>query len=190
MIWNTGQVSTVDRPNGSKLMLWIRDVALKHDSDDCLIWPFSGSSNGYGSTVRQGKKLYIHRYICELVRGPAPTPKHHAAHSCDNGPGGCVNFKHLSWKTSAENQLDRFRGPRRKVPRDKLQPGHIMTRAVPFTQKAIERAVKAVERLGYKVGGVKPDGTVLVYSGDERPESLSIVPTDAQTAGGTSWDKL
>lgn len=125
MIWNTGQVSTVDRPNGSKLMLWIRDVALKYDSDDCLIWPFSGSSNGYGSTVREGKKLYIHRYICELVHGPAPTPKHHAAHSCDNGPGGCVNFKHLSWKTSAENQLDRFRGHRRKMPRDKLQPGHI-----------------------------------------------------------------
>lgn len=62
-----------------------------------------------------------------------------------------------------------------------------MTRAVPFTQKAIERAIKAVERRGYKVGGVKPDGTVLVYVGDERPESLSIVPTEAQT-GGSSWD--
>jgi hypothetical protein len=62
-----------------------------------------------------------------------------------------------------------------------------VTRAVPFTQKAIERAVKAVEKLGYKVGGVKPDGTVLVYIGDERPESLSIVPAAAQT-GGSSWD--
>lgn len=64
-----------------------------------------------------------------------------------------------------------------------------MTRAVPFTQAAIERAIRAVEKRGYKVGGVKPDGTVLVYTGDERPESLSIVPAPAQT-GGSSWDKL
>ncbi len=65
-----------------------------------------------------------------------------------------------------------------------------MTRAVPFTQAAIKKAVRAVEALGYKVGGVRPDGTVLVYTGDERPEHLSIVPSDAQNAGGTSWDKL
>jgi hypothetical protein len=125
MIWNTGQVSTVANPNGSKLMLWIRDVALKFDSEECLTWPFSGSSNGYGSTLRQGKKLYIHRYICELVHGPAPSHKHHAAHSCNNGHEGCVNFKHLSWKTSSENQLDRFRSYGRKMPCKKLQPGHI-----------------------------------------------------------------
>lgn len=63
-----------------------------------------------------------------------------------------------------------------------------MTRAIPFTQAAIERAIRAVEKRGYKVGGVKPDGTVLVYVGDERPEHLSIVPTEAQTAGGNTWD--
>lgn len=65
-----------------------------------------------------------------------------------------------------------------------------MSRVVPFTQAAIERAIRAVEKRGYKVGGVKPDGTVLVYAGDERPEHLSIVPAEAQNAGGTSWDKL
>lgn len=65
-----------------------------------------------------------------------------------------------------------------------------MTRAVPFTQAAIERAIKAVEKRGYKVGGVKPDGTVLVYSGDERPESLSIVPSPAQNGRDTSWDDV
>jgi hypothetical protein len=65
-----------------------------------------------------------------------------------------------------------------------------MTRAVPFTQAAIERAIKAVEKRGYKVGGVKPDGTVLVYTGDERPESLSIVPRQEQTVGGPRWEDL
>lgn len=65
-----------------------------------------------------------------------------------------------------------------------------MTRAVPFTQAAIERAIRAVEKRGYKVGGVKPDGTVLVYTGDERPEHLSIVPSPAQTDGGPRWGDL
>jgi hypothetical protein len=63
-----------------------------------------------------------------------------------------------------------------------------MTDKLPFTQAAIRRAIRAAERAGYRVGGVKPDGTVLVYSGDERPESLSIVPSHEQDAGGTSWD--
>lgn len=63
-----------------------------------------------------------------------------------------------------------------------------MSRAIPFTQAAIERAIRAAEKRGYKVGGVRPDGTVLVYEGDNRPENLSIVPATEQTTGGTSWD--
>jgi hypothetical protein len=58
---------------------------------------------------------------------------------------------------------------------------------LPFTQAAIERAIRAAEKRGYKVGGVKPDGTVLVYSGEDRPEDLSIVPPAAKD-GGSSWD--
>lgn len=56
-----------------------------------------------------------------------------------------------------------------------------------FTQAAIERVIRAVEKRGYRVGGVKPDGTVLVYSGDDRPDALSIVPPAAKD-GGSSWD--
>lgn len=63
-----------------------------------------------------------------------------------------------------------------------------MTARLPFTQAAIRRAIAAAEKAGYRVGGVKPDGTVLVYSGDDRPENLSIVPAQEQDAGGTSWD--
>ena len=36
-----------------------------------------------------------------------------------------------------------------------------MSKPLPFTQAAIERAIRAVEKRGYKVGGVRPDGTVL-----------------------------
>lgn len=112
--YNKGQSSSAENPGRSKVMLWIRDVALPHAEGGCLIWPFPREPTGYASTVRNGKKIYIHRYICEIAHGEPPTQKHHAAHSCDNGPGGCVSPKHVSWKTNAENQLDHFRlRPRR-----------------------------------------------------------------------------
>lgn len=103
---NKGRVSTPADPQGSVLMMWIRDH-LEYPHDYCLIWPFARGDNGYGSFGRQGKFIYTHRYICELVKGPPPTPEHQAAHSCGRGHEGCVNPKHLSWKTRAENQLDR-----------------------------------------------------------------------------------
>lgn len=63
-----------------------------------------------------------------------------------------------------------------------------MTARAAFTEAALRRAIRAAEKAGYRVGGVKPDGTVLVYSGDDRPENLSIVPPPEEATGGTSWD--
>jgi hypothetical protein len=124
MTHNRGIVSTAENPGKSKFMLYIRDVVLPFDGPDCLIWPFSREQTGYAGSVRRGKKMYIHRYVCELIHGEPPTPKHHAAHSCNNGPGGCVNPKHISWKTNAENQLDRYRDQARNV-RFKLLPHQV-----------------------------------------------------------------
>lgn len=62
-----------------------------------------------------------------------------------------------------------------------------MTARATFTEAALRRAIRAAEKLGYRVGGVKPDGTVLVFRGDERPENLSIVPKEGQDAGGNTW---
>lgn len=104
---NKGQVSTPDNPGNSPVMTWIRDH-LNYDIEySCLIWPFARGDNGYGSFGRSHTFTYAHRYICELVNGPAPSDEHQAAHSCGRGHHGCVNPKHLSWKTPAENQLDR-----------------------------------------------------------------------------------
>lgn len=114
-----GFVSSPSEPRGSKIMQWIRDVALGFEGDSCLVWPFAREVNGYGSFGRNKQKVMAHRYICEWTRGAPPAPEMHAAHSCDNGPGGCVNPKHLEWKTAGSNQLDRRRtepgpGQRRK----------------------------------------------------------------------------
>lgn len=85
---------------------FIRDVALKHSSDECLIWPFACDANGYGRMNKGGNSQLAHRVVCELVHGPAPTKKHNAAHSCGRGDKGCVSPRHLSWKTPKENSAD------------------------------------------------------------------------------------
>src|SRR5215471_14726746 len=85
---------------------WIQE-RVGHAGDDCLQWPFSRSSSGYGILFHEGKVVYAHRTMCELANGKPPTPKHHASHSCGRGHLGCVNPRHLEWKTAAENQQDR-----------------------------------------------------------------------------------
>jgi hypothetical protein len=62
-----------------------------------------------------------------------------------------------------------------------------MTGRAAFTEAQLRRTIRAVEKQGYRVGGVRPDGTVLVYVGEDRPEALSIVPP-ADKDGGSSWD--
>ncbi len=89
-----------------KTVQWLRDRA-NYSGDDCLIWPFNRISDGYGALGYLGDQVYAHRFMCELIHGAPPTPKHRAAHSCGRGQDGCVNPKHLSWKTNSENQLDR-----------------------------------------------------------------------------------
>lgn len=84
---------------------WLREVAAIYQGDDCLIWPFSLNSRGYPGFGVNGKPYRAHRYMCELVHGPAPADKPHAAHSC--GIKACCNPRHLSWKTASENEHDK-----------------------------------------------------------------------------------
>lgn len=51
-----------------------------------------------------------------------------------------------------------------------------MTRALPFTEVSLARAIKGVERAGRFVIGVKADGTLIV--GDKPVEAASLVPVD------------
>lgn len=91
-----------------EVLKWIHSVALIFDEDDCLTWPFSRTSNGYGKLGVGGRIEVASRYICILVNGDPPEPHYEAAHSCGKGHEGCVNPKHLSWKTKVENQADKF----------------------------------------------------------------------------------
>lgn len=100
-------------PNGhgrghGKAIGWLRANA-NHLDDACLIWPFSrDGGNGYGRLGFEGRNLWAHRVMCELANGPAPSSKHECAHLCGRGHDGCVNPRHLRWKTREENQADRY----------------------------------------------------------------------------------
>lgn len=90
-----------------KVAQWLQDHK-DYPHDYCLIWPFARESRvGRGQLSLPGKSRWAHRVMCEMVNGPPPTPKHQAAHECGKGHKGCVNPRHLRWKTNTENQLDR-----------------------------------------------------------------------------------
>ena len=82
---------------------------INHDGDECLIWPFHRKEDGYGILGYNGGVYRAHRLMCRLVNGHPPSRQHEAAHECGNGHLGCVNPKHIKWKTSSQNQLDRRR---------------------------------------------------------------------------------
>jgi hypothetical protein len=100
---------------------WIRRH-LGYAEDWCLLWPFSRIQSGYATFG--GKATAVHRLMCEYRNGLPPTPKHQACHSCGRGKEGCVNPKHLSWKTNAENQIERYQhsGPTKRA---KLTPEQV-----------------------------------------------------------------
>lgn len=109
-----GRLQRHGDPKGGRIhrgssLAFIRDVAATFNDDACLIWPLTKSSTGYGRLILDGKVLSAHRYVCMISHGDPPTLDHQAAHSCGNGHLGCVNPKHLSWKTPKENQMDRVR---------------------------------------------------------------------------------
>lgn len=82
--------------------------AMEYDGDECQMSPFLRSQDGYARFEIEGKLVFGSRYACELQNGPRPTDKHEAAHTCLNGRNGCVNKRHVVWKTHAENIADKW----------------------------------------------------------------------------------
>ena len=79
-----------------------------HDTD-CVIWPCSRTTAGYGQMWRDGSRQYVHRLVCEKFNGPIPAEKPWALHKCGMGHKGCVNPKHLYWGSPKENTADKIR---------------------------------------------------------------------------------
>lgn len=81
-----------------------------HQGDECLKWPFLISETGYGLIRGRGRSgvTTASRRMCEIANGPPPFDFYQAAHSCGKGQEGCVNPKHLSWKTPSGNHADKI----------------------------------------------------------------------------------
>lgn len=88
---------------------FFNEIVLHTDDDECVIWPFHRGADGYGRIQHEGKSNQTSRLVCIAAHGEPPTPRHEAAHICGRGSDGCVNPRHLEWKTPAENQADKVR---------------------------------------------------------------------------------
>lgn len=110
---------------------FLEGTVLPYSENNCLIWPYSKNNGGYGVISENGQMKVVSRLICERVNGPPPSPCHQAAHNCGCGSLGCVNPRHLEWKTPLENGSDRIihgtSGKGQKSPRSKLSEGDIAT---------------------------------------------------------------
>jgi hypothetical protein len=79
-----------------------------HQGDDCLIWPYARDlERGYGYAWRDGKTVAAHREMCRVAHGDPPFDRACATHSCGKGHLGCVNPKHLAWRTQQANIADK-----------------------------------------------------------------------------------
>ena len=123
---------------------WLHDHA-GYVGDDCLIWPFARNKrSGYGFFGLKRWPTYAHRFMCILAHGEPPTPEHQAAHTCGRGHEGCVNPRHLSWKTNSENQRDRRRhgthlggrGARTSLTPDQISEMRSLRGVIPVVQIA------------------------------------------------------
>ena len=92
---------------GEALQVLFEIVGTKTDS--CIDWPFTKYGDGRGSVFYEGRMQIVPRVVCRLAHGEPPTPKHQAAHSCENGHLGCCNPSHVRWKTQSENCMESSR---------------------------------------------------------------------------------
>lgn len=87
---------------------YFKNVVLPYRGEECLIWPYSRTPDGYTSMGYDGRTHTVSEIACTLTYGPRPTPQHQAAHKCGNGKGGCCAPGHVRWATPAENAADKF----------------------------------------------------------------------------------
>lgn len=80
------------------------DKMMMVDTDDCIVWPYSRNSSGYGRICSD----LVHRMACEEENGPPPSDRHEAAHKPECHNPACFNRRHVYWATPSQNQMDRI----------------------------------------------------------------------------------
>lgn len=162
---------------------------IAYDGDGCLQWPLFCDDHGYGIVGYNGEQLKAARVMCELVKGQPPTLDHECAHSCGRGHLGCVDGRHLSWKTRAENQQDRrLHGTHGKpgVPgRNRLstaQIAEIKSIGRTMTQRAIAAKFNChPTNISKILNGARWKQTPIWLKHEFTPAELAAIKVDART---------
>lgn len=124
-----------------------------HKGKRCLIWPYARDDKGYGQVYTGGlpRLRKAHRLMCEIVNGPASSPKMCASHTCGKGHLGCFHPDHLEWDTHRGNQLARRGHGTKNHPIKLLSPA----RKKEILRVCLSITVKeATVRFGIKRGSV------------------------------------
>lgn len=136
---------------------------LHADKENCVLWPYGVCTPGYGMCFVDGRRQMTHRVMCTWVKGHPPTPKHQVAHSCGNRR--CINPHHLSWKTAAQNQIDRnAHGMQTVVGRTKITKSQVeQIKAL----KGVETSVHTAAKYGITESNVRliQDGKIWNQTG-------------------------
>jgi hypothetical protein len=65
-----------------------------------------------------------------------------------------------------------------------------MTRALPFTEAGLKRAIRAAQHSGLQIVGIRPDGTLLVKGGDKSERSVAAASFDEDTQTPSKWSDI
>lgn len=137
------------------------DQAIAHEGDDCLIWPFYRTKEGYGGINKGGRCRIVSRVVCEAVHGPPPFEGAQAAHSCGNGHLGCVSAKHIRWATYQENREDMIAHGRSL----RGERSHYATLKAKEVKEIRKRLKQESQRLLAKEYGVTPSAITSIATG-------------------------
>ena len=142
-------------------------------SGECLLWQGSKGSRGYGRmAVGKHNREATHRIAWALANGVRPTAGMHVMHSCDTP--ACVNAKHLSLGTAADNQRDCCNKGRKKAARgsrcnlSKLTELQVIAAAHDFARGVFSRHI--AQGLG-----VKRDAILKIMQGRRWPHLQPVL---------------
>jgi len=65
-----------------------------------------------------------------------------------------------------------------------------MTRALPFTEASLRRAIAAARKSGLRVTGIRPDGTLIVIDGDNLQDEVVGLAPDWQPKSASKWEDV
>lgn len=108
MRWYRNGDPVAGRTDKGAPVAFAMNAAMNTTTDECISWPFNRTPFGYPMLKAPSGTRVASRFVCELANGPAPTSEHQAAHTCGNGHLGCVNPRHLTWKTRSDNEADKL----------------------------------------------------------------------------------